>query len=130
MPKKIVFLLLTFAASLSAFGQKKLTIDGRIEGMPVYWKLKSNNNLSTIGLDASKLYSYSSLNNRLNIHWYPNSKLVFAAGIRSSYVFGDLVLLPKTAGSILRMHGLKTTTVCFLPISIVCLCNTMPKNLR
>lgn len=96
MQKKILFLLLAFALSSTAFSQKKFTIDGRIEGMPVYWKLKNVSGLSTIGLDASKLYSYSNLNNRLNIHWYPNSKLVFSAGIRSSYVFGDLPYVLNT----------------------------------
>lgn len=89
MIKKFLLLSLIIS-SLIANAQSKFTIDGRIEGMPVYWKLKGDN-LSAAGLNVDKLYSYSSLNNRLNLNWYPNTKIHFSVGIRTSYVFGDLV---------------------------------------
>lgn len=87
--KKALFIALLLTSMLT-FGQSKFTVDGRVEGMPVYWKLKGDN-LATLGLDLNKLYSYSSLNNRLNLNWYPNSKIHFQMGLRTSYIFGDIV---------------------------------------
>ncbi len=89
MMKKALFIALLLTSMLT-FGQSKFTVDGRVEGMPVYWKLKGDN-LATLGLDLNKLYSYSSLNNRLNLNWYPNSKIHFQMGLRTSYIFGDIV---------------------------------------
>ena len=84
-------LLLSFLiSSLFVLGQSKFTIDGRIEGMPVFWKLKSDN-LSSTELSSDKLYSYSNLNNRINLNWYPSNKVHFSMGIRTNYIFGDLV---------------------------------------
>ncbi|MDA3905700.1 MAG: hypothetical protein PF484_06460 [Bacteroidales bacterium] len=85
-----ILLLLLLFATLSTFAQSKFTIDGRVEGMPVFWKLQGED-LSAIGMDAEKLYSYSSLNNRLNLNWYASDKIHFQMGVRTSYVFGDLV---------------------------------------
>jgi hypothetical protein len=87
--KKSLLVSLLFT-TLFSFGQSKFTVDGRVEGMPVFWKLQGED-LSAIGMDADKLYSYSSLNNRLNLNWYPNNKMQFSLGIRTSYIFGDLV---------------------------------------
>lgn len=87
--KKALFIALLLTSMLT-FGQSKFTVDGRVEGMPVYWKLKGDN-LATLGLDLNKLYSYSSINNRLNLNWYPNSKIHFQMGLRTSYIFGDIV---------------------------------------
>ncbi len=89
MMKKALFIALLLTSMLT-FGQSKFTVDGRVEGMPVYWKLKGDN-LATLGLDLNKLYSYSSINNRLNLNWYPNSKIHFQMGLRTSYIFGDIV---------------------------------------
>lgn len=87
--KKALFIAILLTSMLT-FGQSKFTVDGRVEGMPVYWKLKGDN-LATLGLDLNKLYSYSSINNRLNLNWYPNSKIHFQMGLRTSYIFGDIV---------------------------------------
>lgn len=89
MIKKALFITLLLASVLT-FGQSKFTLDGRVEGMPVYWKLKGDN-FATLGLDLNKLYSYSSLNNRLNLNWYPSSKIHFQLGLRTTYIFGDIV---------------------------------------
>jgi len=89
MIKKLLLLCLIISG-IFANAQSKFTIDGRIEGMPVYWKLKGDD-LSMIGLNSEKLYSYSSLNNRLNLNWFASEKIHFQMGIRTSYVFGDLV---------------------------------------
>ena len=83
-------LLLLLITAYSSFGQSKFTIDGRIEGMPVFWKLQGDD-LNSIGLNADKLYSYSSLNSRLNLNWYPNNKIQLSLGLRTNYIFGDLV---------------------------------------
>lgn len=82
--------LLVFITCATSFGQSKFTVDGRVEGMPVFWKLQGDD-LSLIGLDPDKLYSYASLNNRLNLNWYPNDKIHLSLGLRTSYIFGNLV---------------------------------------
>lgn len=89
MSRKFLFLCILFL-SLSAFAQKKFTLDGRIEGMPVFWKMRGTS-LSSIGLPSDKLYSYASISNRLNINWYPTDKMKFSAGVRNNSIFGDLV---------------------------------------
>jgi hypothetical protein len=89
MIKKLLLLSLLISI-VFAKAQSKITVDGRMEGMPVFWKLKADNS-NPNGLIPDKLYSYSNLNNRINLNWYPNKKIQFNAGIRSSYVFGDLV---------------------------------------
>jgi hypothetical protein len=84
-------LLFTFLFSvLFSFGQSKISVDGRVEGMPVFWKLKKSQS-DAIALDPAKLYSYFNLNNRLNLNWYLTDKIQFQLGLRTNYVFGDLV---------------------------------------
>ncbi len=92
--KNLIFVILLFV-SLSSFGQKKLEIDGRIEGMPIYWANSSS------GLDGTttnkKLLSYTELNNRINLKWLPNKTFNFEVGLRNQYIFGDLLYQVNTS---------------------------------
>lgn len=87
---KNLLLFCLISSSIFANAQSKFTIDGRIEGMPVFWKMQGED-VSAIGLDAAKLYSYSNLNSRININWYATKNIQFHLGLRTNYVFGDLV---------------------------------------
>ncbi len=87
--KKIIFLILIFNG-FQAFAQKKLEIDGRIQGMPTYITLNKNN-LSIMGINNNQILTYTELNNRINLRWYPINKLNLEAGIRNNYSFGNMI---------------------------------------
>lgn len=89
-----IILFLFIFGSLQA--QKKFTIDGRIEGMPVYMANNSSD-LTSIGISSDQLLTYTELNNRINMHWYPISQLTFEAGIRNNFVFGNMLYVTNKA---------------------------------
>lgn len=82
-----VFLIIM---SLSLMAQKKFEIDGRIEGMPVYMA-NNKSDLSSIGISSDQIMTYTELNNRINLRWYPINELNFEAGIRNNFTFGNMV---------------------------------------
>ena len=70
--------------------QKKFEIDGRIEGMPVYMA-NNKSDLSAIGISSDQIMTYTELNNRINLRWYPIDELSFEAGIRNNFTFGNMI---------------------------------------
>lgn len=88
MKKVIIFLLLLWAFNSQA--QKKIEIDGRIEGMPVYMA-NNKSDLSAIGISSDQIMTYTELNNRINLRWYPIDELSFEAGIRNNFTFGNMI---------------------------------------
>jgi len=86
--KKLIAVFLVII-SLSSMAQKKFEIDGRLEGMPVYMA-NNKSDLSQIGIGSDQLLTYTELNNRINLRWYPLKELSFEAGIRNNATFGSL----------------------------------------
>jgi hypothetical protein len=87
--RQIVFIVLILSA-LQSMAQKTLEIDGRLQGMPVYMA-NNKSDLSLIGIQSDQLLTYTELNNRINMRWYPINKLSFEAGIRNNYTFGNML---------------------------------------
>ncbi len=81
------FLIIT---SLSLIAQKKFEVDGHIEGMPVYMA-NNQSDLSAIGIPSDQIMTYTELNNRINLRWYPINELCFEAGIRNNFTFGNML---------------------------------------
>ncbi len=84
--KKIIFLVLALSC-FQVLAQNKLEVDGRIQGMPVY----ISNNSSIMRIPYKQILTYTELNNRINLRWYPIDKLNFEAGIRNNYTFGSMI---------------------------------------
>lgn len=87
--KKLVLIILIFSG-LQLTAQKKFEIDGRIEGMPVYMA-NNKSDLSAIGISSDQIMTYTELNNRINLRWYPIDELSFEAGIRNNFTFGNMI---------------------------------------
>ncbi len=84
--KKIILLILIIN-SFQVLAQKKLEVDGRIQAMPTYIA----NSLSIMGIKCNQILTYTELNNRINLRWYPFDKLNFEVGIRNNYTFGNMI---------------------------------------
>ncbi len=87
--RRIVFIILILSG-LQLLAQKKFEIDGRLQGMPVYMA-NNKSDLSLIGIESDQILTYTELNNRINLRWYPNNTLSFEAGIRNNYTFGNMM---------------------------------------
>ncbi len=87
--RRIVFIILILSG-LQLLAQKKLEIDGRLQGMPVYMA-NNKSDLSLIGIESDQILTYTELNNRINLRWYPNNTLSFESGIRNNYTFGNMM---------------------------------------
>lgn len=87
--KHFIFILMLFSI-LQSFAQKKFEMDGRLQGMPVYMA-NNKSDLSMIGVQSDQILTYTELNNRINLRWYPIQKLSFEAGIRNNYTFGNMI---------------------------------------
>lgn len=86
---KLIFILLIFSG-LQLMAQKKFEIDGRVEGMPVYMA-NNQSDLSEIGITSDQLMTYTELNNRINLRWFPIKQLSFEAGLRNNATFGNMI---------------------------------------
>lgn len=87
--KQIIFIIMLFSI-FQSFAQKKFEIDGRLQGMPVYMA-NNKSDLSLIGIESDQILTYTELNNRINLRWYPINKLQFEAGIRNNFTFGNMI---------------------------------------
>ena len=93
--KKLI-LILCILTSLQSWAQKKFEIDGRIEGMPVYMA-NNQSDLSQIGIGSDQMLTYTELNNRINLRWYPTQALSFELGMRNNATFGNMIYQTNSA---------------------------------
>ncbi len=95
MRRQIILTVLFFLCAISFYGQdsiiiekpKKLTVDGYVSNMQ-----------SAIFQDINKTWVKDNLfHNRINIHWYPNSKISGSIEFRNRLLYGDQFITPGSS---------------------------------
>lgn len=87
--KKSLLLLLTILISFHVFSQKKVTLDGYVKELGMYYKP-----VSPIQLNETDSLDYLFLNmihNRLNFRWFATNEITFALEARNRLYFGQMV---------------------------------------
>ncbi len=105
--RKYVILLLTVAlVSYTAFAQDankehKCSLDGYLKNMQNVWIENFDNNWII----------WNSINNRLDLKWYPNNKIYATVGMRNQLQFGQIVkIVPDYDKMIGKDYGLVDLT--------------------
>lgn len=87
--KKLVFILSILFVALNSFSQTKLSLNGYVKELGMYYKP-----VNPISLNAGDSLTYLFLNqihNRLNFKWYASDKLTFALEARNRIFFGQMI---------------------------------------
>ena len=80
--KKISFVLLTILVfGLSGFSQKKYSLTGHLETLETVW-LKDF---------KGKWQTMNSINNRLDLRWYPTNSITTHVGMRNIFNYGQMI---------------------------------------
>lgn len=87
--KKPVFILSILLVALNCFPQAKLSVNGYVKELGMYYKPVNSISLNTG--DSLNYLFLSQIHNRLNFKWYASDKLTFALEARNRIFFGQMI---------------------------------------